>query len=100
MPAKKTPPPASRWVVVVSVTDPVTGAQVARQPHECRDMCHARTLLTELRELAAELAEYLPGLSVEGYETGEAFSLTPQGQTALETLAEEAATGRVYCARS
>ena len=87
MPARKTAVPPSRWVVVVSVTDPVTGAQVASKKHECRDALHARTLLTEVRELAEEMGQFLPGLSVEGYEVGEAFSLTAQGQTALEAVA-------------
>ena len=73
---------ATRFVVVVSATDPDTGAQVSRS-HECRDVLHARHLLTDLSELVEELAPYLPGLTVAGYETGEAFTVTPAGRAAL-----------------
>ena len=88
-----------RWVVVISITDPVTGAQITSKQHECRDALHARTMLTEIRELVEDLSEFLPGLSAEGYEIGESFSLTSQGQSALETLAQAAAAGQVHNAQ-
>ncbi len=72
----------TRYVVVVSATDPDTGAQVSRS-HECRDVLHAQHLLTDIGELVEELAPYLPGLTVAGYETGEAFTVTSAGRAAL-----------------
>lgn len=81
--AKKTAP--VRWVVVVSATDPATGGHVSKS-HECRDLPHARTLLTELRDLAAEFGEYLPGLSVDGYELAEGVSITQSGREALAAV--------------
>jgi len=87
------------WVVVISITDPVTGAQITSKQHKCRDVLHARTMLTEIRELVEDLSEFLPGLSAEGYEIGDAFSLTSEGQSALQTLAEASAAGHVHNAR-
>lgn len=72
----------ARWVVVVSATDPITGGYVSKS-HECRDLPHARTLLTELRDLAEEFGEYLPGLSVDGYELADGVSITRAGRQAL-----------------
>ena len=54
-----------RWVIVVSITDPIRKNQVVSAKHECSSLAHARTLLTEIREMAAEFGEYLPGLSVD-----------------------------------
>ena len=78
--SKKTAP--VRWVVVVSATDPITGGHVSKS-HECRDLPHARGLLTDLRDLAAEFGEYLPGLSVDGYELADGISITQAGLAAL-----------------
>lgn len=62
---------SKRYEVVISVTDLATGAALVRKAHECNGLAQARTLLTNLREMAEELSEYLPGLSVEGYERAE-----------------------------
>lgn len=64
-------PHPTRYEVVIRVTDPATGAALVRKAHECSGLAEARTLLTNLREMAEELSAYLPGLSVEGYECGE-----------------------------
>lgn len=82
-------PAPPRWVIVISITDPVRKNQVICAKHECRTLFHARTLLTEIREMAAEFGEYCPGLSIEGYELVDAISLTPAGRAALD--AQEAA---------
>jgi len=63
--------PSTPWYVLVSVTNMETGEAVPCARHDCRDMLEARTLLTELRELAADLTEFLPGLTVTGYELAE-----------------------------
>ncbi len=67
----------SRFIVTVSALSAATGAVVPVIQHECRDRLHGVQLLTELRDLAAELAEtgLLPGLSVAGYEVQEAVSV-------------------------
>ena len=57
-----------RYYVVVSVTNPATGRKIPVSRHDCRDLLQARTLLSEMRELALDLAEFLPGLTAEGYE--------------------------------
>jgi len=62
----------SRWQVVLSLTHPVTGEVIPVARHDCRDLLHARTLLAEMRELAADIAEWLPGLTAEGYALAEA----------------------------
>ena len=72
----------TRYVVVISATDPDTDAHISRF-HECRDVLHARHLLTDLSELVEELAPYLPGLTVAGYETSDALTITPEGRAAL-----------------
>ena len=87
----------SRYEVVIRVTDPATGAALVRKAHECSGLAEARTLLTNLREMAEELSAYLPGLSVEGYEREEAPAalagkphsgrrrrLAPHGGTAMK----------------
>jgi hypothetical protein len=58
----------SRWVVQVSMTSLVTGRKVLVAQHSCRDRHHAATLLSEIRELAESLTEFLPGLTATGYE--------------------------------
>ena len=78
-----------RWVIVVSITDPIRKNQVVSAKHECNSLAHARTLLTEIREMAAEFGEYCPGLSIEGYELVDAASLTPAARAVLD--AREAA---------
>ena len=84
-----------RWVVVVSATDPVTGGHVSKS-HECRDLPHARGLLTELRDLAEEFGEYLPGLSVDGYELADEISITQAGLAALAAAEAKEAQAAVH----
>lgn len=67
----------SRWIVHVTVTSPETGKALLVSRHECRDKHHAATLLSEIRELAADLSEFLPGLGAEGYELSEAALVLP-----------------------
>ena len=64
-----------RWYIVVSATDAVTGHSFPVARHDCSSLLHARTLLTELRELAADLAESLPGLTAQGYELAECSAI-------------------------
>ena len=59
------------FYVVITVCDLETGQAVPVSRHDCRDRLHAQTLLTELRELAADLAEFLPGMAATGFELGE-----------------------------
>ena len=71
---KKTAETAAELVpfyVVITVCDLETGQAVPVSRHDCRDRLHAQTLLTELRELAADLAEFLPGMAATGFELGE-----------------------------
>jgi len=58
----------SRWVVQVSTTSLVTGRKILVSRHQCRDRHHAATLLSEIRELAEDLTDFLPGLTASGYE--------------------------------
>ena len=53
--------------------------------HDCRDRHHAAVLLSEVRELAEELAEFLPGLAAVGYELADAVAA---GQPFAEAVAE------------
>jgi hypothetical protein len=69
---------SNRYEVVIRVTDPATGAALVRKAHECCGLAQARTLLTNLREMAEELSEYLPGLSVEGYAREETPASVPE----------------------
>jgi hypothetical protein len=62
----------SRWVVQISTTSLATGRKVLVARHPCRDRHHAATLLSEIRELADGLTEFLPGLTAAGYELAEA----------------------------
>ena len=78
----------SRWMVHVSVTSPETGKPMLVSRHECRDRHHAATLLSEVRELAEDLADFLPGLTAEGYELSEAALVLP-------SFAEAVADGTV-----
>ena len=59
------------WYVVITVTDMETGEAVPVSRFDCRDLLHARTLLSEIRELAESLEEFLPGLVATGYELGD-----------------------------
>ena len=61
----------SRWYVTVSVTDPITGLPVVCARHECSSLAQARTLLTEIREMAEDVSEFLPGVTATGYELAE-----------------------------
>lgn len=56
------------YYVVVSVVHAKSGRRTPVSRHECRNLLQARTLLSEMRELALDLAEYLPGLTAQGYE--------------------------------
>ena len=67
----------NRWIVHVTVTHPQTGKAVRVSRHECRDRHHAATLLSEIRELAEDLTEFLPGLGAEGYELMEPALVLP-----------------------
>ena len=59
------------YYVVITVCDLETGQAVPVSRHDCRDRLHARTLLSEIRELAEGLTEFLPGLAATGFELGE-----------------------------
>ena len=59
------------FYVVITVCDLETGQAVPVSRHDCRDRLHARTLLSEIRELAEDLTEFLPGLTATGFELGE-----------------------------
>ena len=72
-----------RWIVHVTVTSPETGKALLVSRHECRDKHHAATLLSEIRELAEDLAEFLPGLAAEGYELSEAALVLPSYSEAV-----------------
>ena len=61
----------SRWIVQVSTTSLVTGRKVLVSRHPCRDRDHIATLLPEIRELAEDLTDFLPGLTASGYELAE-----------------------------
>lgn len=61
-------PPPVRWLVTVSVVDPLTKKAIICARHECESLGHARTLLTEIREMAEDVSEFLPGVSAEGWE--------------------------------
>ena len=74
-----------RWLVHVTVTSPETGKAMLVSRHECRDRHHAAVLLSEIRELAEELAEFLPSLGAVGYELAQAVS---PGQSFGEAVAE------------
>ena len=73
-----------RYYVVVSVTNPATGKKIPVSRHDCRDILQARTLLSEMRELASDLAEWLPGLTAEGYEVAPVSAPLPSFAEALE----------------
>lgn len=57
-----------RWVVQVSMNSLTTGRKVVVAQHSCRDRHHAATMLSEIRELAEGLTDFLPGLTATGYE--------------------------------
>lgn len=67
----------SRWMVHISVSNPKNGKSMLVSRHECRDKHHVATLLSEIRELAEDLADFLPGLKAEGYELAEAALAVP-----------------------
>ncbi len=64
----KTTTEPNRWAILLGFPHPETGEQITIASHECRDLLQARTLLSEMRELASDIAEWLPGLIVEGIE--------------------------------
>ena len=66
-----------RYYVVVSVVHAESGRKTPVSRHDCRDILQARTLLSEMRELAEVLAEWLPGLTAEGYEAAPVESPAP-----------------------
>ena len=59
------------YYVVITVCDLETGQAVPVSRIDCRDLLHARNLLSEVRELAEDLAEFLPGMAATGFELGE-----------------------------
>ena len=73
-----------RYYVVVSVTNPATGRKISVSRHDCRDLLQARTLLSEMRELATDLTEFLPGLTAQGYEAVPVGSPPPSFAEMLE----------------
>jgi hypothetical protein len=91
----------AHWIVTVSAADHATGQSVCLVQHQCSSRLHGSTLLTELREVLADLAELVPGLSVAGYEVAEAVEVfTPlskpgeQGPEVLAALSTALPAGR------
>ena len=75
-----------RWLVHVTVANPETGKAMLVSRHDCRDRHHAAVLLSEVRELAEDLAEFLPGLAAVGYELAQAVSPDqPFGEAVAES---------------
>ena len=58
----------TKYLVTVFATDAVTGQKIAVVQHVCRSKFTAQVMLTEIREIAEDLAQsgHLPGLSAEG----------------------------------
>ena len=72
--AKKAPETAAALVpyyVVITVCDLETGQAVPVSRIDCRDRLHARNLLSEMGELAQDIAEFVPGMVATGFELGE-----------------------------
>lgn len=59
---------ANHWVVTVSVRNPLTDLAILVAQHECRDRLHAQTLLAEIRDLADQLGDFLPGVEASCME--------------------------------
>ena len=72
------------WYVVITVTDMETGEAVPVSRFDCRDLLQARTLLSEIRELAEGLEEFLPGLVATGSELGEGVPGLPSFVEVME----------------
>ena len=53
---------ANHWVVTVSVQNPLTDLAIIVAQHECEDRLQAQTLLGEIRDLADQLGDFLPGV--------------------------------------
>ena len=59
------------YYVVITVCDLETGQAVPVSRIDCRDLRHARNLLSEMGELAQDIAEFVPGMVATGFELGE-----------------------------
>ena len=59
------------YYVVITVCDLETGQAVPVSRIDCRDLLHARNLLSEMGELAQDIAEFVPGMVATGFELGE-----------------------------
>ena len=59
------------YYVVITVTDLETGQAVPVSRIDCRDRLHAQNLLSEMGELAQDIAEFVPGMAATGFELGE-----------------------------
>ena len=86
------------YEVVISLTDPLTGAQVATKIHPVADLHAAGVLVGNIRECIEQMGEYLPGLKVEVYEVAETWRPTTRGAALLENLAAGARAGEVRSA--
>ncbi len=73
-----------RYYVVVSVIHADSGRRTPVSRHNCRSLLQARTLLSEMRDMACDLAEFLPGLTAEGYEVTPVGSPLPSFAETLE----------------
>ena len=58
----------THWVVIVSVKSALSGRTIKVMSHDCRDRLHAQTLLAELRDLAEQLQDFMPGMTAAGME--------------------------------
>lgn len=76
------------YEIVVSILDPHTGRDLLSESRPCLNKRDAQEQLGSLSAAAAQLAEFLPGLSVLAYETGEAIRITPAGRAALLEVLE------------
>ena len=65
----------TRWVVIVSVKSALSGRTIKVMSHDCRDRLHAQTLLAELRDLAEQLQDFMPGMTAAGMEIATPESL-------------------------
>jgi hypothetical protein len=75
-----------RWLVVVSIQDAATGEVFPVARHECRSTLQAQTLLSEVRQMAAAVSAFLPGLSAIGYEISEPVRHDPRDTIGLAAL--------------
>ena len=86
------------YEVVISLTDPLTRAQVAAKVHPVADLHAAGVLVGNIRECIEQMGDYLPGLKVEVYEVAETWRPTAQGAALLEEMAAGARAGKVRTA--